>query len=70
MRCESCDIELGGGVVVTVGGRSFCCAGCAEGGPCGCSYEGQGLSPSRNGHADPVVTREFLRASGDSEESR
>ncbi len=64
MKCESCDIELRG-QVLRVGGRPFCCAGCAEGGPCVCSYEEDGPSFSRNGHADSVLTREFLRSSGD-----
>lgn len=48
-RCASCDIELEGETLV-VDGTAYCCAGCAQGGPCVCTYEGdQGRYP-RNGH--------------------
>ena len=54
MRCASCDIEITT-EPVTVDGRTFCCRGCADGGPCGCGYEdGFGRYP-RNGHPDPLV---------------
>lgn len=37
MKCESCDIEL---TVVPLWREDscFCCSGCADGGPCICSY--------------------------------
>ncbi|MBA2285310.1 MAG: hypothetical protein H0W02_07510 [Ktedonobacteraceae bacterium] len=36
-RCANCDIEILWPPVV-VQGRSYCCAGCAAGGPCTCDY--------------------------------
>ena len=54
MRCACCDIELTGSPLM-VDGKPFCCAGCAGGGPCICTYEGdQGRYP-RNGHHDPLL---------------
>jgi hypothetical protein len=58
-RCASCDIELIGQDVRTPAG-TFCCAGCAEGGPCGCTYVGYPKAHSGNGHADPIVTWALL----------
>lgn len=37
MKCESCDIELPV-LPLMRDGRCYCCAGCADGGPCVCSY--------------------------------
>ena len=34
-RCANCDIELRAEAVVR-GGRTYCCEGCALGGPCVC----------------------------------
>lgn len=36
-RCANCDIEILWPPVV-VGGKTYCCAGCAAGGPCSCDY--------------------------------
>ncbi len=49
-------------------GKAFCCAGCAEGGPCVCAYEDRSGQHPRNGHADPLLIAELLRPSreGDS----
>lgn len=43
--CASCEMELAGTGVV-VAGRSYCCKGCAEGGPCVCTYGGSLSRPS------------------------
>lgn len=37
MKCESCDIELTA-LPLWRYDRHFCCSGCADGGPCVCSY--------------------------------
>jgi hypothetical protein len=56
--CTTCELEIVGQATVR-GGRSFCCAGCAIGGPCICSYE--------SGDPHPVDVAEARR---DSERSR
>jgi len=57
--CASCDIKLGAEVVLGPDGL-YCCAGCADGGPCICTYE-QDLGrypPSR--YAKPVSLSELF----------
>ncbi len=51
MKCSSCDIEITGKALM-VDGKPYCCRGCAEGGPCICSYEGDLGRYPRNGHHD------------------
>lgn len=36
-RCANCDIEILWPATV-VDGKTFCCTGCAAGGPCSCDY--------------------------------
>lgn len=36
-RCANCDIEILWTPVV-VGEKTYCCRGCAAGGPCNCDY--------------------------------
>jgi hypothetical protein len=36
--CDSCGIGLGHELVIAAG-KAYCCAGCALGGPCRCTYE-------------------------------
>jgi len=36
-RCASCDIEILWPPVI-VQGKTYCCTGCAAGGPCSCDY--------------------------------
>jgi len=36
-RCANCDIEILWPPTV-VEGKTFCCTGCAAGGPCSCDY--------------------------------
>jgi hypothetical protein len=36
-RCASCDIEILWPAVI-VQGKTYCCTGCAVGGPCSCDY--------------------------------
>ncbi len=38
-RCANCDIAFGWPAVRGPTGQSFCCAGCAAGGPCTCAYD-------------------------------
>ena len=59
LRCASCDIELSG-QPVTANGRRYCCLGCADGGPCVCTYERDAGRYPRNGHATHEVLRETL----------
>ncbi|HEY7414447.1 MAG TPA: hypothetical protein VH593_04590 [Ktedonobacteraceae bacterium] len=37
LHCASCDIEILWPPVIAQG-RTYCCAGCAAGGPCSCDY--------------------------------
>ena len=37
VRCANCDIEILWPPTV-VQGKTFCCTGCAAGGPCNCDY--------------------------------
>lgn len=53
-RCASCDIDLEGEPLV-VDGKPFCCQGCAQGGPCTCTYEDGRGRHHRNGHRDPLL---------------
>lgn len=55
IRCASCDIELTTDYVLT-DGQPFCCHGCAQGGPCLCTYEGSPARYPRNGHTRWQVT--------------
>jgi len=54
-RCSNCDIDLGISPLM-VRGKTYCCAGCADGGPCRCSYEKGNSRQHRNGHSDPVIS--------------
>ncbi len=56
IKCDSCDIDLSGSPLM-VRGKAFCCSGCAEGGPCVCSYEKEDGRRQRNGHSDPVISQ-------------
>ena len=49
-RCASCDIQLEK-LSLTVDGFVYCCHGCAQGGPCVCSYVGEPARYPRNGHS-------------------
>ena len=51
VRCASCDIELGSDPI-TVDGVPFCCQGCAQGGPCLCTYERSAHRYPANGDGD------------------
>ena len=37
IRCANCDIDILWPAVV-VQGKTYCCTGCAAGGPCNCDY--------------------------------
>ena len=50
-RCASCDIEVDR-LPFIIKGLVYCCRGCAEGGPCVCSYVDDPARYPRNGHAD------------------
>jgi hypothetical protein len=68
-KCDSCDIDLGRDHLV-VRGKTFCCAGCADGGPCGCSYERGDGRHHRNGHSDPVISEMLFLEGRDTLSSR
>jgi len=36
-RCANCDIEITW-IPVISNGLTYCCSGCAQGGPCSCDY--------------------------------
>jgi len=57
-RCASCDIELHKPPIV-VEGSAYCCRGCAQGGPCVCSYVGNPAKYPRNGHSDTITLNLF-----------
>jgi len=59
MKCESCDIEVAVLPLMRYD-RCYCCAGCADGGPCVCSYVDD---PGRLGTSrsqGPVLVRDLL----------
>jgi len=58
-RCDSCDIDLTASVMLFQG-RAYCCSGCADGGPCVCTYESPADRVSGNGHASSDALREIL----------
>jgi hypothetical protein len=37
-RCATCELDIDA-IPVEQAGQYFCCAGCAAGGPCYCSYD-------------------------------
>ncbi len=53
-RCASCDIELDD-TPSPVGGSEYCCHGCAQGGPCVCSYVNASARYPRNGHGNKSI---------------
>lgn len=68
-KCDSCDIDLGTEPVV-VSGKTFCCYGCSEGGPCVCTYEKEDALRRTNGHADPLMSRILFLESRDAHDSQ
>jgi len=40
------------------GGRAYCCAGCAEGGPCSCTYHRRDGKTADGG--DPMLIADLL----------
>lgn len=54
MKCESCDIEITG-VPLLLSDDPYCCAGCAHGGPCVCSYDEQQQRFMRKGRASVLI---------------
>ena len=56
-RCDSCDIDLTDGIVLS-GGRAYCCIGCADGGPCSCSYNPRHGKTAEGG--DPMLIADLL----------
>jgi hypothetical protein len=51
--CANCGLEIPWEPVV-LAGKSYCCAGCAQGGPCYCSYDLPAVVPG----VAPPATRE------------
>ena len=46
--CASCEIRLTGWPIYR-GDEAFCCPGCADGGPCVCTYESDGADDGVDG---------------------
>lgn len=46
-RCANCRLEIAWEPIV-VDGQVFCCGGCAQGGPCYCSYDLDFVEPERS----------------------
>lgn len=59
MKCESCDIEIAA-LPLWRDGRHFCCSGCADGGPCICSYVDDPARLGKNAAGEPVRVRDLL----------
>jgi len=59
MKCESCDIEI---AVLPLWreDRYFCCSGCADGGPCICSYTDDPARLGKDSGAEPVRMEDLL----------
>ena len=48
--CVTCEAEIVGKAIFHLG-LPFCCAGCAAGGPCNCSYDEEAPDHERVGHS-------------------
>lgn len=59
MKCESCDIELTA-LPMWRGDRQYCCSGCADGGPCICSYVDDPARLGADGKEAPMAVRDLL----------
>jgi hypothetical protein len=57
--CASCQIQLGSEAILFAGGL-YCCTGCAEGGPCICTYEHDLGRYPPSSYAKPVTLTELL----------
>ena len=66
-RCKSCDIELTDAVMLS-GGRAYCCPGCAEGGPCGCTYNERDGKTADGG--EPMLIADLLALLADGTNER
>lgn len=56
-RCANCGVEIPWRPAVHHG-RTYCCGGCAQGGPCYCSYDltaADWLRPRPRLHAQPLT---------------
>lgn len=53
-RCANCGVEIPWRPAVHRG-KTYCCGGCVQGGPCYCSYDLATLDPYRQrAHGDPA----------------
>ena len=59
LLCANCGLEISWPPAV-VDGNSYCCGGCALGGPCYCSYDSIGAAPS----LDQMQSRSIRVGSG------
>jgi hypothetical protein len=59
MKCESCDIEIAA-LPLWRGDRYFCCSGCADGGPCICSYVDDPARLGKSAGDKPVRVKDLL----------
>ena len=58
--CENCGIIIVWQPTI-VEGKSYCCPGCAHGGPCNCDYDNLPLS----GETQPIVLQKDLAQPSD-----
>jgi hypothetical protein len=49
VRCANCDIDIFWAPTI-VQGKTYCCTGCAAGGPCNCDYSQLPSSVAREAH--------------------
>ena len=54
-HCASCEYVLGAAAVYRMD-ETYCCVGCAHGGPCVCSYEADLADDGVNGVGTPFAT--------------
>jgi len=59
MKCESCDIDLAS-LPLWRDDRYFCCSGCADGGPCICSYVDDPARLGKDVSGAPVRVTDLL----------
>lgn len=54
VRCVNCGLDIAWEPVV-VDGKPYCCGGCAQGGPCYCSYDVPESDGSTSAEAEEAV---------------
>jgi hypothetical protein len=69
-RCANCGVEIPWRPAVHRG-KTYCCGGCVQGGPCYCSYDLATLEPYRQrAHGEPARRSPVSSGAGSSDASR